>query len=122
MSHFVRLEVVVDREFCGDDCPLLTEHVRPKAWCALTQVALYAVSADSPKSYYRRTDACLAATAIDEKERAAIEAAELHVTQQRQTWGRLLHETRASGLGEAVDALSALRDEGTDEQHARGRK
>jgi hypothetical protein len=116
MSHFVRLEVVVDEvrpdELCSYDCPhgesVLRRH--PEVWCH----AFRGVVRTAETRELRRLPQCLAATALDEKEQAVIEAALLWNAQYKPPNERTLDEAEAlhQRLEDAIDALSALRDEG----------
>jgi hypothetical protein len=115
MSHFVRLEVVVDAErpeLCGHDCPAYSvEYVTAGlGHCAhFGGVCLDPDSDDEDKD--RRDRRCLAATTIDEAEQAVIEAA------IRGAGGaRTLEQADAlyAELEAAIDALAALRDEGKE--------
>jgi hypothetical protein len=111
MSHFVRLEVVPDAEderLCGKECG----HADGGPGCTLRawEKRASSVTLSRPGVDFRRTDFCVNGTALDEKERAVIEAA----MRWNATGERTLEQAEAlcTELETAIDALSALRDEG----------
>jgi hypothetical protein len=57
----IAIEIMVDGDFCGDDCRLLNEASGRRAFCRLDSAALEQANPSSPKPYYRRSVACEAA-------------------------------------------------------------